>query len=92
MIREDIKKKLNRFNITEINKKSFNLWKFITNSDNIDSNKINAVVFSKNQDDVYIALKFMDLINLLYPDWDPSVKVNKKSVIPLNSPETEENA
>ncbi len=87
MITEDIKNKLNKlnkFNITEINKKSFDLWKIITNSENIDDDKINAVIFSKNQDDVYVALKFIDFINLMYSDWVPNVKVNKKSVIPLN--------
>lgn len=51
---------------------------------NSKEGRVPAVVFSKNQDDVYIALKFIDFINLLYPNWNPSIKINKKSVIQLN--------
>ena len=86
-------KKLIPFDIEAKNQEKFNLneamKQAITNS---KDGRIPMVVFSKNQDDVYVSLKFIDLINLLYPDWDPSVKVNKKSVIPLNPPEIKENA
>jgi hypothetical protein len=49
--------------------------------------RIPLLVFSKNRDDVYVALKFTDFINLIYPDWQPTVKINKKSVIPLENVE-----
>lgn len=86
-------KKLIPFDIEVKNQEKFNLNEAMKQAiSNTKGDRIPVVVFSKNQDDVYIALKFMDLINLLYPDWDPSVKINKKSVIPLNLPEIEENA
>jgi hypothetical protein len=51
--------------------------------DNSKDGRIPVVVFSKNQDDVYVSMKFIDFVNVIYPDWEPSVKINKKSVIPL---------
>lgn len=86
-------KKLIPFDIECKNQEKFNLNEAMKQAiANAKPDRIPVVVFSKNQDDVYVSLKFMDLIELLYPDWDPSVKVNKKSVIPLNQPENEENA
>lgn len=66
------------------NQEKFNLNEAMKQSiANTPEGRIPVVVFSKNQDDVYISLKFIDFIELLYPDWEPTIKVNKKSVIPL---------
>jgi len=86
-------KKLIPFDIEAKNQEKFNLNEAMKQAiHNAKPGRIPVVVFSKNQDDVYIALKFIDLINLIYPDWQPSVKVGKKSVTPLNSTENEETA
>lgn len=75
------------------NQEKFNLNEAMKQSiANTKNGRIPAVVFSKNQDDVYISLKFIDFIELMYPDWEPSVKINKKSVIPLEPNKNEENA
>lgn len=75
------------------NQEKFNLNEAMKQSiANTKNGRIPAVVFSKNQDDVYISLKFIDFIELIYPDWEPSVKINKKSVIPLEPNKNEENA
>lgn len=75
------------------NQEKFNLNEAMKQAiSNTKNGRIPAVVFSKNQDDVYISLKFIDFIKLIYPDWEPSVKINKKSVIPLEPNKNEENA
>ena len=86
-------KRLIPFDIEAKNQEKFNLNEAMKQAiNNTKPGRIPAVVFSKNQDDVYVSLKFIDLINLLYPDWQPSVKVGKKSVTPLNPPENEQSA
>ena len=83
-------KKLIPFDIECKNQERFNLNEAMKQAiDNSKEGRIPVVVFSKNQDDVYISLKFTDFINLMYPDWNPSVKINKKSVTPLESQENE---
>lgn len=77
-------KKLIPFDIEAKNQERFNLNEAMKQAiDNSKDGRVPIVVFSKNQDDVYISLKFIDFINLMYPDWNPSVKINKKSVIPI---------
>lgn len=61
-----------KFNINESIKQA--------NINSPDKNRIPTIVFSKNRDDVYIALKFVDLMKLLYPNWDADKKINKKSL------------
>lgn len=81
------------FDIECKNQQRFNLNEAMKQAvDNAKDGRIPVVVFSKNQDNVYISMKFIDFINLMYPDWDPSVKINKKSVIPLEPTENEENS
>lgn len=83
-------KKLIPFDIECKNQQRFNLNEAVKQAnDNSKEGRVPLVIFSKNQDDVYVSLKFIDFVNIIYPDWTPSVKVNKKSVIPLFN---EENA
>jgi hypothetical protein len=85
-------KKLIPFDIECKNQERFNLNEAMKQAvDNSKNGRIPLVVFSKNQDDVYISMKFIDFVNTIYPDWKPSVKINKKSVIPIESSENEEN-
>jgi len=51
---------------------------------NTSPDRIPSVVFSKNRDDVYISLKFVDFIKLVYPNWEPNIKIKGKNIIPLN--------
>ena len=77
-------KKLIPFDIECKNQERFNLNEAMKQAvANTQKDRIPIVVFSKNQDDVYVSLKFIDFIELMYPDWEKGVKVNKKSVIPL---------
>lgn len=81
-------KKLIPFDFECKNQEKFNLNEALKQAiSNSKEGRIPTVVFSKNQDDVYISLKFIDFINLIYPDWQPTVKINKKSVIPLENVE-----
>jgi hypothetical protein len=77
-------KKLIPFDIECKNQERFNLNEAMKQAvANTQKDRIPIVVFSKNQDDVYVSLKFIDFVELMYPDWEKGVKVNKKSVIPL---------
>ena len=81
------------FDIECKNQQRFNLNEAMKQAvDNAKDGRIPVVVFSKNQDNVYISMKFIDFINLMYPEWEPSVKINKKSVIPLEPTENKENS
>ena len=86
-------KKLIPFDVEAKNQERFNLNEAMKQAvANAQKDRIPIVVFSKNQDDVYISLKFIDFIELMYPDWEKGVKVNKKSVIPLGLDKNKENA
>jgi len=81
-------RKLIPFDIEAKNQERFNLNEAMNQAiENSKEGRIPVVVYSRNKDDVYISIKFMDLINLLYPDWQPTVKINKKSVVPIESNE-----
>jgi len=85
-------KRLIPFDMEAKNQERFNLNEAMKQAiDNSKDGRIPVVIFSKNQDDVYISMKFIDFVNTIYPDWKPSVKINKKSVIPIESSENEEN-
>lgn len=74
------------------NQEKFSINSAMSQSEKNSTNgRIPIVVFSKNRDDVYISLKFIDFIKLIYPDWKPMIKINKKSVIPIIQKENEEN-
>ena len=51
---------------------------------NADKSRIPAVIFTKNTDKIWIAMEFVELMKLVYPEWVPGVKINKKSVEPLD--------
>jgi len=51
---------------------------------NTASGRVPLVVFSKNRDDVYVALKFEDFIKLVYPEWIPTVEIKGKNAVPIN--------
>ena len=86
-------KKVIPFDIEAKNQERFNLNEAMKQSiANSKDGRIPMVVFSKNQDDVYVSLKFIDFVKLVYPDWQPTVKINKKSVIPLESTKENNNA
>ena len=86
-------KKLIPFDIECKNQEKFNLNEAMKQAiDNSKNGRIPVVIFSKNQDDVYVSLKFIDFINLMYPDWNPGVMINKKSVTPLEPQKNEETA
>lgn len=86
-------KKLIPFDIECKNQEKFNLNEAMKQAiDNSKDGRIPVVIFSKNQDDVYVSLKFIDFINLMYPDWNPSVKINKKSLTLLEPQKNEETA
>ena len=48
---------------------------------NSPEGRVPLLVFSKNRDDIYVALKFNDFIKLVYPDWKPNVEIRGKNVI-----------
>jgi len=50
---------------------------------NASDGRIPTVIFTKNTDKVWIALEFVEFMKLVYPEWVPGVKINKKSVVPL---------
>lgn len=81
-------KKMIPFEIECKNQERFNLNEAMRQAiNNTPDGRIPAVVFSKNQDDVYISMKLIDLLNVLYPEWEPTVKINKKSIMSLDKNE-----
>jgi hypothetical protein len=69
-----------------------NVEKFNINSalkqceNNAEVGRVPIVVFSKNRDSIYVALKFEDFIKLMYPEWIPEIQIKGKNVIPLINP------
>lgn len=55
---------------------------------NTGDGRIPAVVFSKNNDNVYISMKYIDFVKMVYPEWEPTVEIKGKNVVPLNETKT----
>ena len=67
------------------NQEKFNISGAIKQANaNCGDGRIPSVIFSKNNDDVYISLKFLDFVKLVYPNWKPTVKISGKKVTPLS--------
>lgn len=57
----------NIFDIKKINKKTFDIWSAIEQSQlNTKKDRIPLLVFSRNRDDIYATIKFEDLLKLIF--------------------------
>lgn len=78
-------KKLIPFDIECKNQERFNINETIKQAIlNSKNGRIPLIVFTKNNDDVYVGLKLNDFLRVLYPDWYNTVDMSKKFSISEN--------